>query len=267
MSTELIKFNPTKEDVVAMVAEYKELSIKGIDDKVGYQAVHEARMKFKNTRVEITKQGKKARDFYTQKSREISADEKALVALIEPMEKELESKQKSIDEEKIKIKRREVLPERIERLAKIGFEFPEDDLLSMNDVEFEGFFNLRNAEYIEVKEEKKREELIAKELELQAKQDKIDEKERKIAEDKRIEKAEKEAKEQAIKDEKARVEQEEKLEKIRKQEAQEELEKKVKYQRFLKDNGCTKENKDNFFIKNESDKIILYKKVAEFKLK
>ena len=46
----------------------------------------------------------------------------------------------------------------------------------------------------------------------------------------------------------------------------EELSKKTAYLRFLTDNGVTKANLNDFYIKNDGKTAILYKKVGEYKL-
>ena len=68
-------------------------SITAITNADGLAQVHRARMTLKNTRVEIAKIGKAARDDATQFSKAVIAEEKRLIAIIEPEEQRLEGLQ------------------------------------------------------------------------------------------------------------------------------------------------------------------------------
>ena len=52
------EFNPTKAQLLCLAETAKGLVIKGVKDVAGYQLVHETRIKLKNERVSIQKQGK-----------------------------------------------------------------------------------------------------------------------------------------------------------------------------------------------------------------
>lgn len=68
-------------------------SITAITNADGLAQVHRARMTLKNTRIEIGKIGKGARDDATQFSKAVIAEEKRLIAIIEPEEQRLEGLQ------------------------------------------------------------------------------------------------------------------------------------------------------------------------------
>lgn len=68
-------------------------SITAITNAAGLAQVHRARMTLKNTRVEIARIGKSARDDATQFSKAVIAEEKRLIAIIEPEEQRLEGLQ------------------------------------------------------------------------------------------------------------------------------------------------------------------------------
>lgn len=68
-------------------------SITEITNADGLTQAHRARMTLKNTRVEIAKIGKAARDDATQFSKAVIAEEKRLIAIIEPEEQRLEGLQ------------------------------------------------------------------------------------------------------------------------------------------------------------------------------
>lgn len=78
----------------------KSSDIKAITNKAGYEQVHAARMVLKNTRVEIQRLGKDARDDATKFSKAVIAEEKRLIGLIEPEEARLEGLQDKWDAER-----------------------------------------------------------------------------------------------------------------------------------------------------------------------
>jgi len=293
------QFNPKKADIIALTEKFKDLEIQGIDDKQGYQAVHQARIELKNSRVAISKQGKNLRDGAIKFQREVIKVEKELVALIEPTETSLANKQKLIDEEKEQQKRIQLIPERREKLKEIDYKIDDIFLITMDNIQFQEFFNQQKEDYlfkqaekirieqekidaeklkikqqqqnekIRVQAQKEAQEQAIKDIEiakLKAEEDKrqaIENEKRKAEEEKQqlIDKQERKEKERTMLEEKAKREADDKL-KLEK-EAQEKLEKQKKYQKFLQDNGYTEKNKDEFYIQRIDNKILLFKKINE----
>ena len=293
------QFNPKKADIIALTEKFKDLEIQGIDDKQGYQAVHQARIELKNSRVAISKQGKNLRDGAIKFQREVIKVEKELVALIEPTETSLANKQKLIDEEKEQQKRIQLIPERREKLKEIDYKIDDTFLITMDNIQFQEFFNQQKEDYlfkqaekirieqekidaeqlkikqqqqnekIRVQAQKEAQKQAIKDIEiakLKAEEDKrqaIENEKRKAEEEKQqlIDKQERKEKERTMLEEKAKREADDKL-KLEK-EAQEKLEKQKKYQKFLQDNGYTEKNKDEFYIQRIDNKILLFKKINE----
>lgn len=193
MELNIEKFSPTKADLTQLAEQSKVLSINGVEDKQGYALVHEARMKLKNARVEITKVGKALRADALSFQRAVIEKEKELIAIIEPVEIELETKQNEIDKEKEMIKRQAILPERQAKLAEIDVVMQDAFILVMDDNQFQEFLNIKKTEFLEEKERQ-----------IKAERDKIEADKIRLAEEKRIEdarkEAEKEATEKAIRD-------------------------------------------------------------------
>ncbi len=161
----LDSFKPSKKAVLELAEKCKGLEIKGVDDKGGYALVHAKRMDLKNTRVAITKTGKDLRQGAIDFQKSVIAQEKELIAIIEPVEKDLEAKEKAIDLEIEKNKRRELLPARKEKLKAIDVEISDDDILSMDDRQFDSFYNEKNAFYLAEKQRKIDEENVRIEAE------------------------------------------------------------------------------------------------------
>ncbi len=86
-----LKAAATDQQLAELAAASK--SITAITNADGLQQAHRARMTLKNTRVEIARIGKSARDDATQFSKAVIAEEKRLIAIIEPEEQRLEGLQ------------------------------------------------------------------------------------------------------------------------------------------------------------------------------
>jgi hypothetical protein len=92
--------------------------IVAITNDDGYKQVHAARMALKNTRVEIEKRGKAAREDATSFSKAVIAEEKLLIAIISPEEERLAKLQKEHDD-KIEAERQAKILAEEQRAARI----------------------------------------------------------------------------------------------------------------------------------------------------
>lgn len=242
MTMDIEKFNPKivfsdqvytpsfrREELSLLVDKYKDLVIAGVDDKEGYDAVDLARKDLKKTRVEIQKQGKAYRAEALQFQKNVIALEKELVGKIEPLENDLEEKQKAIDDERERLSRIALLPERRERLEKICTSVSDDEILKMDTDSFDDFCREKHSEYLakierEQQEEKRRIEDEKRSLE--------EEKRREMERKESAEKARKEAEEKARRDaEEARRRHEMELETLRLQAEREKEEMRLKAER------------------------------------
>lgn len=196
---DLEKFNPKKAELLEIVSAYQGLEIKGVDDIKGFQVVDDARKDLKKKRVEIQNTGKALRADAVAFQKAVIKYEDDLVQIIEPLEKSLKEKQDKIGEEKESIARAVKLPGRKSKLAEIDFSMSDDEILKMEDLEFDQFvYNKKvlilqekekalKAEQEKVEQEKKLELArieARKEAELRAELDK--QKAIKEAEDRRV---------------------------------------------------------------------------------
>lgn len=261
-------FNPTVADINTLVSRYEGLEIKGVDDKAGYVAVDAARKELKKVRVKITNTGKAMREEAVAFQKAVIAKEKELVALVEPTERALEAKQDAIDLEKEKLKRVALLPERHSRFEAIGYEATDEELLLLDDTQFETLFNQKNAEYLAEKErliKLEQERIDAENRKLQEQQEAV---ERERLHQIQIEEAKKEAAKRATeeaerkaREEAERIEREAALKAKQEQEAQAKLEADKKYQNFLLKNGYTPETADDFYIDKLLSTVTIYKRL------
>ena len=118
-----VSFPNSTAEILQAADRYRSLTIAGINDKVGFEAVRSARISVKNARtsVEATRKILKAESL--EYGRAVDAEAKRLTALLEPIEADLEAKEKAITDEKARIQKAiEVEAERKAEQAKIDEE-------------------------------------------------------------------------------------------------------------------------------------------------
>lgn len=93
ISTGLSAFENKKNELFSLVEKAKTLNIESIEDLAGAKLVSEHRKLLKKTRVEIQTQGKAMRDLINPITKEISSKEKELVAIIIPEEQRLSERE------------------------------------------------------------------------------------------------------------------------------------------------------------------------------
>lgn len=141
ISTELEKKNITKQ-VLTDLKKYNTLTIAGLDDKSGYEAVHKARMVCKNTRVLAEKICKAGREDAIKIQKAWIAKEKEIVSEIEQTENYLQSQQDKIDNEKQRIEdeKREAerlrIQNRIDKLTAVGYALDFAVVSTISDEQF-----------------------------------------------------------------------------------------------------------------------------------
>lgn len=175
------QFNPTLAELTWLADKYRWLKINGVDDKHWYEIVKSARLDLKEKRVAITKTGKQMREQAIVFQKAVISKEKELVAIIEEVEKDLQAQEDAVNLEKDMIKRRKDLPERVDRLIAVETEMLENDILRMDDKQFDLFVAQKKEEMVErqrIANEAEKKKLDDERLELQRKQDLIDAEER-----------------------------------------------------------------------------------------
>jgi len=126
MAVELRKHDVTAEHLAEIRAKFINLTIDGIDDKAGYQAVHEAHMHCVRLRTTTVKVCKAGREEANRISKEWIEREKEVVRQIEEIEAPLAARKKAIDNAKEAIrleaerKQREKVEHRLSQLLQCG---------------------------------------------------------------------------------------------------------------------------------------------------
>lgn len=95
-ASKVLAYDETKAALAVLAVE--SARIVEVTNPAGYQEAHSARMKLKNTRVEITRRGKAAREDATAFSKAVIEKERELIAVIEPEEIRLQSLQTAWDD-------------------------------------------------------------------------------------------------------------------------------------------------------------------------
>lgn len=218
----LAKENVTNQVIQKLKKNYLGLTINGLEDKKGFKAVEDARKECKSIRTLAVRICKKGREDAIQIQKDWIAKEKEVVAEIEIVEGYLESESNKIKELQAKIlfeaAQKEKLPARKEKLASIGFEVEDAELLKIDDTQYDALYNDFYKKHLEAEAEKLRieneriaaqkaeEERIKREEEAMIA---AEEKARIEAENAKL-KAEAEAKEKALAEERAKQEEERK---------------------------------------------------------
>jgi len=130
METEIIVFNVTDAAIQELKDKYHSLNINGIDDKDGYNAVHEARMDIKTKRTEVEKRRKKYLEGALAYQKRVNGEAKRITELLETIEATLLDKETAIDAEKDRIKAEKerasqaILEARVRELTTFGYVVP-----------------------------------------------------------------------------------------------------------------------------------------------
>jgi len=257
MKMDITSFSTNKAELVAQIEAMKNVKIDGIDDKIGYQLAKDSKSLCVSKRGEITRNGKELRAEALQFQKDVIAHEKELISIIEPVEAELAEKIKAIDDEKEKLRRVKLLPSRHARLQVINSDVDDNTLLAFDVDQFEGFFEKKNAEFVNEQarlaqeeankaKEKAEKELAEAMAKLKEAEKKLEEKE--VAEEPKGEEV------TAIIPEIIETKEEEKLSDV--------IEAKItKWNNFLIENGYSDENKAEFIVKTEGETRTLYRKI------
>ncbi len=289
------KFNPTIAELQKIAEEAHLIVITDTNDKAQLELVKKTRISLGKTRVAISKKGKELRDDALTFQRAVIAKEKELIAIIEPEESRLEQIEEDVKKLKLHEERLALLPSRKEQLEKIGdgIQVEDSDILIMDSTDFQMYANgrvSRKNEADRIALEQRENAAKLEELRLQREKDTREREEiaRKQAHEEaeariKAEKAsaelriqqEKENADRRVKEERERMEREQKAKEEReareKVEAeakaranQEALEKKKKYQIWLKKSGWTEETKDEFYLMDHGHCIELYKLIGKY---
>lgn len=118
ITTELAKYSPTDEAIATLAGQYMQLSIRDVNDTVGYKAVHTARAVVKDYRILVERVRKELKADALEYGRKVDAEAKRITALLEPIESHLIQQEDAYEAEKERIKNAARLKTEAEAKAK-----------------------------------------------------------------------------------------------------------------------------------------------------
>ena len=169
LETEIKRFDITEAVIEQMKADFAPLQIDGVEDREGYKKVHDARMLVREKRCEVERRRKLLKAPFLDAGEKIDMEAKRITKQLEPIEDELEAKEKAIDEERERIKEEERKREearvkaRFDKLQSVGAYLDLGVIKEMTDEGFEGYYEARKAEHEEAVKERQRIEKEAEE--------------------------------------------------------------------------------------------------------
>lgn len=141
-NNDIIKFDVTEANIAEMREKYMALKIDGINDKHGFNIVHEARMDVKGKRIAVDKRTKELNApavLYMDSTKE---KQKRLKDLLAPIEDYLDSEETRIEQERETLKYEAEAREsqriqgRINKLSVYGYAVDYSEIKSMTDIAF-----------------------------------------------------------------------------------------------------------------------------------
>jgi hypothetical protein len=226
MDTSIVKFNVADSAIAEMGAKYLPLVINGIEDKVGFQMVHAARMEVKRTRLEVEKTRKDLKADALRYSQAVDGEARRITALLEPIESHLEGQELAVIKAKEKIKLEEeatkdrLAQERVDAMQLFGVSLSFMMARSMTPEAFAQAFKIAEEQHsVAEAHRKKAQEEAAREAERREIERKAEE--ARLAEERKrqeIEQAELKASRQKLIDERIALEKE--IQKIEAQKAE-----------------------------------------------
>jgi hypothetical protein len=144
--------------LIELKARCSGLKIAGIEDKVGFKAVREARLTLKDARVQIQKDGKSLRENAIKFQKAVIEKENQLIGIIEPIEKELLQEEETynnlVEQERARKEREENerIQKRIDALAKFNHGLDVYEAKIMPEEDFQALLGHAEAEFIKDQE-------------------------------------------------------------------------------------------------------------------
>lgn len=186
--SDLIKYSPTDQAIALMADRYMQLTVNGVDDKEGFDAVHEARMDVKAKRVDVEKKRKELKKDALEYGRMVDAKAKRITVLLETIETHLLGQERIVLEEKERIKREAEeakaakIKERLESFTAFKFPISPLEVAAMSDEEYSTALGKAEEAYkAKLAEEAETKRLAAEEAaRMQAERDRLIEEARKL---------------------------------------------------------------------------------------
>jgi septal ring factor EnvC (AmiA/AmiB activator) len=156
--------------VVAKFRPYMELTVASVNDKEGLKRVHDARMEVRRVRIDLEKSRKALVEDSVAFQKKVNAEAKRINGLIEPIETHLENQEAIVEREKERLRKieedrqREILTERLNDLAAVGFAMNPTFVQMMSEEDYAKLLDEKTAAF-EAEQQRKIEEAAKAEAE------------------------------------------------------------------------------------------------------
>ena len=179
--------------IAIIVESYSKLTINGLDDKDGIEAVEKARKHVKKILSAVEKTRKELKADSLEYGRKVDAEAKRISGLLEPTKLRLESEEAIIQQELARIaeEKREATrkrnAERVEKFNAIRKPFVPEELYSWSDNEFDRRFESARLEFEAAENVRKEEESrrIAEQARMQAEREELERQRKELEAEKR----------------------------------------------------------------------------------
>jgi hypothetical protein len=172
--TQVANFDISEAAISELSEKYYDLSISGIDDKAGFDAVHKARMHIKDLRTQVTKKHRLLKAPVLERGRAIDAEAKRIKLLLLPVYQRLETEEFAVIKERERLamiaaeKKAAELRRRFAAMHAVEWVAPVDTIEPMTDEEFLAAWTIAKKAYDTKKaaEAKQAADLAAKQADL-----------------------------------------------------------------------------------------------------
>jgi len=157
---EIVKYNVNEAEIAKMSDIYMNLTIKGLDDQEGFEAVHAGRMVMVKYRTAVDKLRKHSNKDAQEFIKNNNANAGKLLGLMEPIETHLKNEEGKITAELERIKAEKeaaekiIIQKRVDALLAFNVVMPFFDVAMMTDEEYEVKLDAGRAELERVKRER-----------------------------------------------------------------------------------------------------------------
>lgn len=156
IAKDLVRFNVTDAAIAELGNKYMKLEITDVNSKDEFEKVHTARMDMVRRRTSVTKVGKELREEALAYQKAVIAEEKRLVALMEPIESHLSTEEQKVIDEKARIKREAEEKEaariqaRVDRIFNYGARFDGQNYIILDKTLPHALLKVCNDEQFEI---------------------------------------------------------------------------------------------------------------------
>ena len=172
-----VVFSITDSAIAVLREKYMPLKVKGLADKSGLAAVHDARIEVKSLRVDVEKKRKELKADALEYGRKVDSEAKRITDLLTPIENHLEAEESIVAQEKERIiqeaerRKRDMIDARLKALADCECMANPATVAEMNDHTFDQLLSAGQIEFRQKQEDRAKAEVLRIATEAKAKED------------------------------------------------------------------------------------------------